>query len=251
MNPARIAAVLIASLAPANAAWAQVQADDPSAAAVEKEKRLFDKWGPGVPFAAGIELGASFLLSERAGLPVPGAPPRVAPTYDQAFGTGVAAGLRFSYTFRSVLSAFAYAGLESYPGQDRDEGQLGPVSYGDMIVVPCLVGLRLGAPLGLDSTEWLRQGFAPRVDGLFPFLEAGVGVAWRSSVELEPVGTYWEAASVFSARAAAGVEIRYEGISLAAAAVFAYHSEPPESLWYAEAEATMALAADFSLSFRF
>ena len=67
----------------------------------------------------------------------------------------------------------------------------------------------------------------------------------------EPGGSYWGGAWVFASEAAAGIEYRFRGLAVSASVCFAYRSEPPERIWYAEPEAAMSLVTRAGVSWRF
>jgi hypothetical protein len=209
------------------------------------------RYGRNAPLRLGFSAGAGVLIPEKAGRPVPGAPPRERPTYAEAFGTGLTARIEAAFAFRPILSLLATAGVERYPGCARTEGVFGRVRYTDLWIAPLRFGLRLGVPLSLPRAAWGAEGFSPARKGARPFLECLVGLAYRAKVDLEPLGSYWKAATVFSASASLGLEVGFGPLAVVVAADFVYHSEPPERPWYAEPEAALGVFLRGGLTWRF
>lgn len=219
----------------------------------ERERERFllrRRFGPDAPLRIGLTGGAAFLIGVKAGRPVPGLPPRERPLYSEIFGAGAVLGVEGEFVFRPALALVGRAAAEFFPGRRRDEGFLGPVRYSDLWMLPVQAGLRLQAPLALPASAWWVQGLAPPVTGACPFVEALVGLSWRGAVDLEPLGRYWRPAWVFAAEGAAGLELRLGRLTVSVSAGFAYRSEPPEDLWYGEAEAAMAWAVRGAVSLR-
>jgi len=209
------------------------------------------RYGSEAPFSIGIRAGGCFLGAGKAGRAVPGSPPRDRPAYREAFGPGFFSAVSGEYAFRPILRLIFRAGFEVYPGRAREEGALGTVRYDDLWIVPLRGGLRLECPLSLPPSSWTVQGYAPPIRGLHPFLEVMFGMAFRPAVDLEPVGSYWSEALVFSAEAGAGAVYRFPGLSIAVCAGLSYHSEPPERVWFAEPEAALAVLVSGEISMRF
>jgi hypothetical protein len=209
------------------------------------------RYGKNVAFEFGIASGPSFLLPVKAGREVPGLPTREQPTYGDLFSVGSHVNATAGYTFRPALSVLLRCGLERYPGNPVTEGFLGARRYDPFWVFPLCAGLRFGAPLSLPARHWWVQGVSPRIRGPAPFFEVLVGMAHRPAVERRPGGEYWRGATVFSGSVGLGFEVRFGTLSVSASASFHYHSEPPEGVWYAEAEAAMAVRVSVGFTLRF
>jgi hypothetical protein len=207
------------------------------------------KFGRNAPILFGLSGGAARLLSFKAGREITGTPGRERPLYPDVFGTGACVSVHAAFTFKPALSLLLRGGMELYPGRRRSEGILGRVRYTDMRIYPVLAGIRLSAPFGLPVSAWGVQDFSPKVKGGGPFFEVLAGMAYRSRVDLKPQSAYWGGATVFSSALGLGVEYRFGTLALFASLRVAYHSEPPDRVWYAEPEAALAagLSGGFSL----
>jgi hypothetical protein len=207
--------------------------------------------GADAPLVLEWSAGAAFLLPVKAGRPIPGSPPRERPSYADLFHEGSHIFLGARFRMRPALSLLLRAGFEYYRGKSVTEGVLGRLRYTSMWIVHVQTGLRLGFPLGLPLSSWWITDFTPREKGALPFIEALAGVAHRPRIDHEPVGPYWRASQVFAAEAAVGIEYRFGSLTVSVAAGFAYRSEPPERVWYADPEAVMAILVRAGLAWRF
>jgi hypothetical protein len=212
---------------------------------------LANRYGENAPFGFECGGGPAFLLPAKAGRPIAGDPPRERPAYPDLFQAGSHAAVGFHLRMRPALHLVLRAGFEYYRGRTRTEAVLGRVSYDSMWILPVQAGLRFGLPLSLPARAWWVPGFAPRRRGAFPFVEAVAGVAHRTRVDAGDLGPYWRTANVFAAELSLGAAWRFGTLAMHLCAAFAYRSEPPERVWFAEPEAAMAVLVRAGFAIRF
>lgn len=155
----------------------------PGFAFAKDDKFSFRVWGQVSPFLSGDAGSGSG-----------------APRYDDAFNTGLGAGIEASWRFSQRLSLLAGIGYENYNGATH----LG-ISFNDLEVVPIYLGSKFH--LISDASRW------------DPYLRMDIGAAHLSSVDVSfqsARGKYWDSSWVFLFDAGAGIEYRWNrwGVSL-------------------------------------
>ena len=116
-----------------------------------------------------------------------------APDYDDAFKSGLGAGVELSWRFSDRFGGLAGIGYENWNGKSV-EG----ISFDNLKVVPVYLGGKFY--FMSDRTGWN------------PYLRMDVGAAHLSSVDVSYLnlnGKYWDSSWVFLFDAGAGVEYRW------------------------------------------
>jgi hypothetical protein len=229
---------LLAALLPSFAAEAAETRTD------RAERALFEKYDP-LSRRVTLSLSAGVWIPGpgEAGVDAPAPPPltadRPAPDYADAFRAGFAGGIEASYKFSPAAAAVVRGDFGLLPGREATEGYLGRVRYGELRCLALGFGLRLSAPLNLPSDLWFRSGIAPRNHGFEPSLCAHFGLAYRDRVTMNPLGGYWKASTVFTAGLSLGMEFGLSAFGIFFETGVRYVSEPSETIWLAEADATV------------
>lgn len=116
-----------------------------------------------------------------------------APDYNDAFNTGLGAGVEVSWRFTPRLSFLAGIGYEKYCG-DSHRG----ISFDDLEVVPVYIGGKFHIPSGASRWD--------------PYIRMDIGAAHLSSVDVSYrniKGKYWDSSWVLLVDPGAGVEYRW------------------------------------------
>ncbi len=206
-------------------------------------------------FSISAYFGGAFPGAQSAGLDAEAPPPqtqdRSAPDFDDAFGPGFCFGAAVSCRFMpaaQIGALFEFSGLN---GKTRSEGYLGRIRYSDLRAFFIGTSFTLSAPLGLPVSDWFHGGNTARNEGFEPYFRIEAGLSYLDRVELETVGGYWKASTVFFASVKIGLEFGIGAVGLFFEAGVRYVSEPGEAVWFAEADSLVAfpLAAGIRLYF--
>jgi hypothetical protein len=137
-----------------------------------------------------------------------------APSYDDAFNTGLGAGVEVSWHFSQRLSFLAGIGYENYDGTSHEE-----IFFDDLEVVPVYVGGKFH--IIPETTRWN------------PYLRMDIGAAHLSSVDVSYQGLkakYWDSSWVFLFDAGAGIEYRWDRWGASLEGKFRYMGKPDSAM---------------------
>ena len=159
-----------------------------------------------------------------------------APTYDDAFETGLGAGVEMAYHFNNRISLLSGLSYVWFDGREC-EG----ITFSNRKVMPLYVGA--------------QYHFRPRSVRWIPYARLDLGVAYLDSVDVSSGGLnseYWDSSWVGMFAAGGGLEYRMDTLSIFLDIKFRYLGDPDSSMGsLSDADPSWTLPVTLVIGFNF